>query len=291
MFFQEKKEINNLLNSINENNCILFVGSGISHRIKNNQGEKFPLWIELLNKLLTWELDRGLIKQKEVCYLKQILDKEQYTVAAHILKQKLTEQDLGEFFDNIFRIDSIKFDEVYRYITEIPFKAIITTNYDNLLERAYLHYLNKDIPVFTQKELNQGDVYLRKGEFFIYKIHGTYNRPDTITFGENDYLKLMYNNHLFNEFTKNLFTNSSILFCGFNYNDPDISLLLESMHMIYKKAKPLNFLLTPELSLNPLEISYYKDIKRLQVLEYSNKSNHEGIEYLFEFIHSKIKKN
>lgn len=129
-------------------------------------------------------------------------------------------------------------------IASIPhFKAIITTNYDQLFEGAYGENGNvivepKNIP------------YLSKNDIPIYKVHGDFQIPDSIILTKSDYINFFKNSLEFNSIwtsVKNLFNNYHILFLGYSLEDPNVSVIYDKFIDELADHKKNAFFVAPNL--------------------------------------------
>ena len=68
---------------------------------------------------------------------------------AETIRRKLGEREFSIILDSIFRFPPLYSTEIHKIISEIPFSAIITTNYDKLIETAYSITHSYIPPVYT----------------------------------------------------------------------------------------------------------------------------------------------
>ncbi|MGR5972886.1 SIR2 family NAD-dependent protein deacylase [Bacillus cereus] len=106
---------------------------------------------------------------------------------------------------------------------------LITTNYDQLLEKATDGTIEK--VVYTNTHL-MGQI--SNLDSFIFKIHGDHEEADKCVLLKEDYNKLYdYDNAALAQF-KNIITNNTVLFIGFSLADPYISNLFQYINTLYK---------------------------------------------------------
>ncbi|MDB5226464.1 MAG: hypothetical protein JWN78_657 [Bacteroidota bacterium] len=124
------------------------------------------------------------------------------------------------------------------------FKTIITTNYDKLFENAYgqkgqMIYSSKQIP------------YLEKEKIHIFKAHGDLSEPDSIIITKSDYnnfLKDSNENDVFWTVIKERLSTKSVLFFGYNLEDPNISIIFDKITEELKTHRKECFLVAPNLA-------------------------------------------
>jgi hypothetical protein len=132
-------------------------------------------------------------------------------------------------------------------LTKIPqFKCIFTTNYDTLIEDAYMR---QNCNVVTS---NQGCAYIDENKTSIYKIHGdlsNFNNPDAIVITESDY-RNYFTSDCFSMLWKELqnsFVKKYILFVGYSLEDDNILEIIEQVRQCIGCNMKGMFLVAPNL--------------------------------------------
>src|SRR5207248_4676442 len=116
--------------------------------------------------------------------------------------------------------------EAHIVLTELPFSFVVTTNYDQLIETAYLPKLKRIPKIFTHQDSSDFADALWKEEFFILKAHGDLQKKSTIVLTEKDYRNVIYSAPGYRALLAAIFTTKTMLFVGASLNDPEIKLLL-----------------------------------------------------------------
>src|SRR5262249_46308497 len=81
--------------------------------------------------------------------------------------------------------DDLDLNAAYRVITQIPWAAIVTTNYDGLIERAFeLHTDIQICPIVCETDLTLSRA---DGAQLLIKMHGDFAHRDRIIITEDDY--------------------------------------------------------------------------------------------------------
>ena len=110
----------------------------------------------------------------------------------------------------------------HRYLSNLRFRAVITTNYDTLIEdampsdrRPYVP-LARDYPRFSE--------LLQRGDRFLLKIHGDKNEPTGIVIARSDYTKLLHGRETegLRSALKSLFQTTIPVWIGYGHNDPTL---------------------------------------------------------------------
>ena len=280
---------NQLVESLNNRQCVVLVGSGLSSRLFTRIGKRYPSWTGLLEELLDYAYQHDCFNENEKIMLMDMLSKGNLSMSAQILRNRMTETDFGAFLDSIFRNDN-RFDRAHNQIMGLPFAFFMTTNYDTILECAHSYKYNTQLPVYTNEQSATINNKISNNERFLYKIHGTFDRPSTVVLTKNDYRKLYYEESYIATM-KNIFINYSVLFIGFSYSDPDIELILSEISRTFSGNNRMHYLLISQGVYNSLEQEYMKNDDRVTVMEYDNSDgSHSGVDLFLDELISRVKK-
>lgn len=256
-----------LIDALKEGRAIAIVGSGLSSQVGG------PSWEDLLYGMVAEacetrpeEADKiraafleirgnrflsgaGILKQvlgpgfaKSV--VRQIEFKRELKPRAEI---KETEKILDALFETCGRSEKRELvpSISHRMLMQLPFRAIITTNYDRLLEEAAIS--KKRSSVFTRSY-----PYLPKrvqdAKWFLLKIHGCIGTPEDIILSRDDYRKTLFGEPI-REVLESLFKTNEKFWIGYGHNDPTLDFLvdecLEKLHLNggFAVAKKTNYVL------------------------------------------------
>lgn len=267
-----------LVESIQNKECIAFIASGLSAGIVRSNGKNLPSWKSFLLELHEFALQNRVLFNSNPEEIKEMIDKGNFLMAAQELQEIINENDFAEFLSNVFRDTDVKPSNSHLDLTSIPFRALLTTNYDSLLEGAYTLTSKGQIPKsFTQFDLNSAISHLRNKNFFIFKMHGDLDRPNTIVLGTRSYENLLYNSPNYLSFLETIFTTHTVLFIGFGGSDPDLDYLLGRLSTIFSRTLNKHYILAPNNKFNFTEKRRLLLDKRLDVIEYDPKNNHEEV--------------
>ena len=222
---------------------ILFVGSGFTKRYTGG-----PNWEELLKALALAcpQID------KDFAYYKQLYDGDFKKIGA-VFTEAYREWAWGkgrskfppEYFDAKYSGDvfikhtiaellanlgpsqkgsygSDELDAEIVALKNISPHAIITTNYDHVLEPLFLDYE----PIIGQQIMRLG--YLAIGE--IFKIHGCGSKPLSLIFNESDYKKFETDHKYLSAKLLTYFIEHPLVFVGYRAEDPNIKSVLADVH-------------------------------------------------------------
>lgn len=123
-------------------------------------------------------------------------------------------------------------------LTRLPIDTVWTTNYDELLERAFeAAGKNVDVKV-TQENLAQSK---RGRDVILYKMHGTITQPHDAVLTKDDYEGYDKRRSLFIENLKGDLISKTFLFLGFSFTDPNIDYVLSRIRVLLDQNQREHF--------------------------------------------------
>lgn len=191
--------------------CELFVGSGIS------RGSGVASWSEILRPLAE-EININLQDTMDLPLIAQYIINEN-SGNANILKLQLDKAFGKEFELNAY----------HRAILDMRVNRIWTTNYDGLLEKCFSsqekRIISSDGDLTTPRQNNKLE---------IIKIHGSItSNVNEIVLAQEDYDRFRYTRKAMVHKLRESLMNSSFLFIGYGYRDPDIrNVMIEAMYLM-----------------------------------------------------------
>lgn len=243
--YSSNSDVRLLAECIGKDNCIIFVGAGVS------MVAGCPSWDDLEKKI------REYAEFYEPCPTLRAFD---------ICKKKL---GTGLFHEKLHEIISeIKTpSSIHEILARLPISVFVTTNYDNLLEKAIKQERGEDnvkIILKNSSILNQIP-FNTNSKSLVIKIHGCIENIDNgLIVGELDYLTFIENNPFTIEFLSTLFKAKSILFIGYSFQDYHIIQLLLTIQKITKEYNMNKYFIGIDII---KEISdYYKSVYNLKVI-------------------------
>lgn len=203
---------------------VLFVGSGLSRRYYGT-----PDWNELLEKIAC---EVGVDKEemkKWGGYEKRATELEYHCFAKKkplYVKGEDRRYPLRKIIEKIITERSTVFEnkemEVNALASIIP-TAIITTNYDELLEKTFGKKYNvcigQDI-IWSRADNNSKT---------IYKIHGSVSKPSSIVITQEDYDNFMASSKYLYAKLMTLFWENPIVFMGYGIGDDNVKNVLDTI--------------------------------------------------------------
>jgi hypothetical protein len=198
------QKISSLLQS--ERAVVVFVGAGMSVR------SGLPTWSDLVRHL-TENLESVLPDDEMQEFLKRaepasVID----LYAQHFGRDEVVKMLSGALLGPIVP------SEAHSALAAIPLKAVITTNFDSLIEQSLTH-AHKNFEVVT----SAGDLddVVREDRLPVIKLHGSIDKPSTLVLTESAYLNAVENSAI-DKYVRLLLSANIVLFLGVSPRDPEI---------------------------------------------------------------------
>ena len=188
-----------------------------------------PGWATLIADMLRFYLLRSQSTED----LEGLIRNGNYILAATELRERMGEQAFSEFLHTHFRQVGCQPSPVHRLIVELPLAGIITTNYDDLLETAYAVSGATRPSVFTHLDTAALANAARDRRFFLLKLHGDADRPESVVLGRREYRELIFGNNACREFLTALLQFRTMLFVGFSLRDPDLLAAFDRLRVYF----------------------------------------------------------
>ncbi|HKW98328.1 MAG TPA: SIR2 family protein [Bryobacteraceae bacterium] len=216
-----------LLAAISNDRCVALVGAGVTRRCLSKKRAPLPNWPVLLTDLVSWASERNAITAAEVRDLLELIAKSEFLMVAQEMREKLGDESLSIFIADVFDPDAIVPATVHELLSVVPFRGYITTNYDNLLERAYVNVKNRNMERILATEGNR-ITHLLDSNPFLLKLHGDFNVPSSIVLAHRDYLRLITDAE-YQRLLDNLLSSFTLLIVGYGLTDLDVVLSLDRL--------------------------------------------------------------
>jgi hypothetical protein len=237
------RHINELSLKFNNDDLVLFVGAGVSY------GAKIPLWNELIQELFVsllrqqLEENRISISNDELDYITKHLQHENDNnplLQVRYIKKGLKDK-FNDVLTNIIYKKAMESSGLIDAISElsqpvrgrIGIKAIVTYNFDDLIERN-IH--TKFKAIYRESDIPERDA------IGIYHVHGFLPRNKNqykglnnslLVFSEEEYHNIMLDSYNWSNLTQlNFLRENTCLFIGLSMTDQNLRRLL---HIASKK--------------------------------------------------------
>ena len=200
--------------AFSENKATVFFGAGVSLRAD------YPSWQTLLVDY--FQLDKNLVDDEGL--------KNDPLTLAELAGQILGNEQLQHRLREVFGADK-KTTTSHRLLAELGCRAYVTTNYDDLFEKAWRSIggdepfvATNDTHLPTAREIMEG----KRPGTVLFKIHGCVRRPDEhMILTRRDYRHHYRANKNFFETIIGLLRHRHTLFVGFSHRDPEVARLVD----------------------------------------------------------------
>ena len=195
-----------LLQSCTSGECVLFAGAGLSAR------SGVPLWNQFLFDLLEHATIENIIDSSYERTLQSALyEGERNAVADAIVQMYSNRRDrLQSFLKRYY--PEVPVSRAHRLLQAIPFSAIITTNYDGLLEQTFPAYAQQGL--FTARDAEPLLNALSQRRPFFLKLYGAVDRLETLLFAPMEYREVLSANISFSNFMEGILFSRTFFFVG-----------------------------------------------------------------------------
>jgi hypothetical protein len=273
-----------LIIALKEKRCSIFAGAGLSI------SSGLPSWKDLIKELIEQVEALPYDTKKDVEeYTSLVEDPSKYLMLAQDIKSSLG-KIFYDYMGKRFTDQSIKPSKNHELLLDLPSNFILTTNYDNLIEKAFVQkYL--DIPATLIYSQSKDIAYkLWNREFFVLKVHGDVRiNKEQLIMTENDYREILFNSPGFQSALQVIFSTNTILFLGSSFSDPDFILLMRFLHTAYHGGGPTHFMIVnQEQSLNVEARRHMLDFN-LHTIPYNPDNNHLELTEFLEHLTASVK--
>ena len=237
-----------LRTAMESGNCVLFLGSGLGEHIRDAEGNPAPDRVTLARELA----EEFSIDTSSEPNLSQV---------ASVIELRRGRPDLKAFLQK--RLAGLIPDETLQWLFSIRWSAIFTTNYDEVIERAYeliSHPPQNPIPISLAPQFVQHDP---RFEVPVYHLHGRLfgagNQHILIT--EDDYAKFREPRRMIFDVLKSEFASAPVLYIGYSNKDSNWNtLILELTAEFYPKDMPQSYRISPHTDSIEEEILRSKNV-------------------------------
>ena len=205
--------------AMREGDAALFVGAGVS------RAAGYVDWKALL-KDIAEELQLSIDREGDLVTLAQ------FHVNHRGGRDRLNQLLIDEFLENV------ELTENHRLISSLPVSTVWTTNYDDLLERAF-----EDASKRVDVKRRQDDFAITRArtDVTVYKMHGDKSLPAEAVITKDDYEMYDATRELFTIALKGDLAKKTFLFLGFSFTDPNVMYVLSRVKQLLEKNSRKHF--------------------------------------------------
>lgn len=214
-----------ILRRVRSENCIPFLGAGASLGFGNGAG--LPTAAQLAANL-------ALGCNYPCPNPTDLLRVAQYYEIVH------DPHDLRTFIRDLILKAGARPSVVHTTLAALPFRVVLTTNFDKLMERAFEDAAKAPQTAYYERYGDRREPEKPTlHEPLVYKLHGTIDELDSMVVTENDIVEfaacVMFGDPPLPEVIKGLFADDSLLFIGYGLKDWNVRVMLRAFR---EKRRP-----------------------------------------------------
>lgn len=278
-----------LIDAINAGECVAFVGAGFS------AAGKLPQWPELLTRIAGDRMLNGKAELRSYV-LSRIKEGSAHALdeAAQLLQDSLGTRHFLDCLNKQLadRPINAAMRKRLQYLRGIPFRAILTLNFDDFLvgmtpsEAAYRAVLRPQAyrwwdSLFWQRE--------PRGPMVV-KLHGDLSKPATIVFTRRGYRKRLYSNPAYMSFLRSVLAQQTVLYLGFSFADAYLNELRSEVLAMLGQARgstPIAYAVLNDVA--PAARNHLMRTEGLEAIAFDSKrpANFAGFDVLLKELHER----
>jgi hypothetical protein len=270
-----------LIADIHNGECVAFVGAGFSQPV-------MPGWSQLLRGVAESALDVNDLPR--INALIEHGRSKDLEAVAQTLRDTVGAQDFGTFIgqQRAEPADTERMDRRIEWLRGIPFRAVLTTNFDDILggrppgRDTYLDVLRPTDHRWWDSRYWGSEQPDRS----IVALHGSVSEPDDLVFTRRDYRRRLYGIPGYLTFVRSVMATTTVLYLGFSFTDAYLDELRSEILALLEYRgtdKPIAYALLPDAS--DEEVAFAQRHEGLQILPYAGDQNHAAFDDRLEEIH------
>ena len=233
---------------IQSGDAALFIGAGLSRQ------SGFVDWKGLLREIAS-DLNLDIDRESDLVALAQYHENE-----------RSGRSRINQLLIDEFTKDS-KPSENHSLIATLPVHTIWTTNYDELVETAFIQGHRRPDVKITKENLG---TTLPNRDVVIYKMHGDCRQPHDAVLTKEDYETYDAKREVFSTALKGDLVERTFLFLGFSFTDPNIDYILSRIRGLLGKNQREHYCVmkwpdVPAETVGPARAEYEYQRRKLEL--------------------------
>lgn len=223
-----------LVTEIAERRCVVILGAGASADCVDADGEAPPTWSELL----LGAAGKFLAGRPEMDDFNAYMVKELLLEAAEVIVECAYPADYSEYLRDALGRHPYTIGRIYEQIVKLDARVNVSTNFDEILDN-YCRNQGQGQPYSVIQYYEPNAIReLRSRRRLVLKAHGSVCDTGKLVLTRLQSYRARREHPRFFELLHALFLTNSLLFVGHSLRDPDLQLLLESVHMASQDTFP-----------------------------------------------------
>lgn len=226
-FHSDQDDYKELLDTIHSGNCIVITGSDLTSWPSTEHNKRSVSHLgNLVERMVEWCVSEGIIDQDAAIEdFHRLVCRESWAQVGYKIEEYLTEKWQQQQCLRKILNDQARIRETHRLLARLPFRGYITTTYDTSIETAYSDIKQSKLTKFYRFSLRDTVEACQDQQPFILKLHGDIDEPNSIALGHRLSRGLSIADC--QDQLRRLFTTFSVLFIGFEKEDPDLKVLID----------------------------------------------------------------
>ncbi len=263
-----------LKDAVASGNLVPFIGAGVSRQAKTKTEKRLPNWREFMEELIglaSDETNEGLDPDVKA-QIHQLIAEGKFLMAAEELKDRIDAVKLEHYIRTRFTAIGAEPAPIHYALFKLKPQIIMTTNYDQLLEDAYIKTMKKTVQPITPEDSHLVQQVLKGYQEWdkplIFKIHGTATDPKNVIFAEKDYRQLLYGQPGYRAVVSALFVTKVVLMLGFSNSDPEVTMVLHTLREGFRERSSPDYIVLRKGVKGSVEKRRLSQDFGLEVIEY-----------------------
>lgn len=195
-----------LVKACNSGNCVLFISSEISAL------GGYPNAIDFVLNLINWSVEKGYLTNEQRELLISSVKAGRYENAAEntVINLQSKDVDVAKYVEDTYLSQKNPLPGIFEDITKTSFSFVVSSNYDDQVERAY----NGSTSIYTHQNTEELKNCFTNRKFFILKIYGKPDEPNTLLLTPSQFSDVILQNFQFAQFIENVFYSRTVFCIG-----------------------------------------------------------------------------
>ena len=300
---RQKEVPAHLIDEINAGNCVAFVGAGFS------AAAKLPDWHNLLEQLVQAGVDGGKVDEKRAADLRSLIAEGNSNAldrCAQLLEDFMGQKKVADVIAGALKIPAAlpqQMIERLQMLVQIPFSAILTTNFDPLLPGVpatsaestdVMRRILREPPLSLTQQLTRQSKEMEKIHTRDFtasatdkelrptiQLHGSIDeqyRGSQLAFTRLGYRNLLHGSATYAKFLSAVMATKTVLYIGFSFSDEYVNELRSSTVMLTgaDSDHPIGYAVVMDKS--DSEVDFFRRHEGTHMLRFSKQN--EGFEGL-----------
>lgn len=259
-----------LLHDIETGKCLPIIGAGFSINAHLPEGIHIPLWKELSEILAN------------IANVFPYLDGPS---VASAYENKFGRVQLIEEIRKVLHTDDAEPGDAHRAFVELPFDTIYTTNFDNIIEKAYstIRKPFRSIVGDLQMPFHGGPLMTS-----IIKMHGDLSHEEHIIVTQEDYEKYLTVYPVIATYLSAMLITRTPLFIGYSLSDPDLQNIRQVIRSRLGKFERMAYVIQFDKSKKDIDNMLGDNMHVISITTNSDESRDSKLAELFLSIQEKL---